>query len=308
MIQQYLPGLILNTILKIVNDLDDPCTARPGLGGMTAYPPRAMTTVCIVMEAESKTYRKMVGHLRNNRDTVVKIGLHKILSKSTIARAYGLIPDWYLAEVHRKAICEISAGSVTRDRTGYSDNSFIRWYDVRTDNVKTKRGWVKIYSIIDIRTRVVLDYLVTASNVADIIGLRSMLAGLEGGAGHFCLDSAYLARGVCSAISKIGTVPRIKPKSNTVHNAFGSQAWREMVDLSVQDPGTFKPEYRQRSTIETVFGAIKKMYGNHTRCHKPENQCREIAIRIICYNIELVARSKARDGRLTPKLIATVTA
>ena len=57
-----------------------------------------------------------------------------------------------------------------------------------------------------------------------------------------------------------------------------------MVDLSVQDPDTFKSEYHQRSIIEAVFGAIKKMYGNHTRCHKPENQCREIAIRIICYD------------------------
>ena len=92
LIQQYLPGLILNTILKIVNDLSDPYTARPSLGGMTAYPPRAMAAVCIVMEAERKTYRKMVGHRRNNRDTVVKIGPHKIPSKSTIARAYGLIP------------------------------------------------------------------------------------------------------------------------------------------------------------------------------------------------------------------------
>ena len=148
LIQQYLPGLILNTILKIVNDLGDPYTARPGLGGMTAYPPRAMATVCIVMEAERKTYRKMVGHLRNNRGTVVKIGLRKIPSKSTIARAYGLIPDWYLTEVHRRAICEISAGSVAGDSTGYSDSSFVRWYDVRTDSVKTKRGWVKLHSII----------------------------------------------------------------------------------------------------------------------------------------------------------------
>ena len=139
--------------------------------------------------------------------------------KSTIARAYGLIPDRYLAEVHRRVICEISAGSVAGDSTGYSDSGFVRWYDVRTDSVKTKRGWVKLHSIIDIQTRVVLDYLVTASNVADIIGLRSMLARFEGGAGHFCLDSAYLARDVCSAISKMGMVPRIKPKSNTIHNA-----------------------------------------------------------------------------------------
>ena len=107
---------------------------------MTAYPPRAMAAVCIVMEAERKTYRKMVGHLRNNRDTVAKIGLRKIPSRSTIARAYSLTPGWYLTEVRRRAICEISAGSVAGNSTGYSDSGFVRWYDVRTGSVKTKRG------------------------------------------------------------------------------------------------------------------------------------------------------------------------
>ena len=102
---------------------------------MTAYPPKAMAAVCIVMEAERKTYRKMVSHLRNNRDTIAKIGLRKIPSKSTIARAYGLIPDRYLAEVHRRVICEISAGSVAGDSTGYSNSSFVRWYVVRIDSV-----------------------------------------------------------------------------------------------------------------------------------------------------------------------------
>ena len=167
---------------------------------MTAYPPKAMAAVCIVMEAERKTYRKMVSHLRNNRDTVVKIGLRKIPSKSTIARAYSLIPDRYLAEVHRRVICEISAGSVAGGSTGYSDSSFVRWYVVRTDSVKTKRGWVKLHSIIDIQTRVVLDYLVTASNVADIIGLRIMLARFEGGMGFACFFQvcAVLPHQVCA--------------------------------------------------------------------------------------------------------------
>ena len=101
---------------------------------------------------------------------------------------------------------------------------------------------------------------------------------------------------------------RASGKSNTIHNALGSQSWRGMVDLYTDDLATFKSEYHQRSIIEAVFGAIKKMYGNDTGCHKPENQGREIAMRIICYNIELVARSQVKGGRLTPKLIATMTA
>ena len=42
LVQQYLPGLIMNTILGIIRELGDPYVAKPGLGGMAAYPPGAM--------------------------------------------------------------------------------------------------------------------------------------------------------------------------------------------------------------------------------------------------------------------------
>ena len=48
LVQQYLPGLILNTVLGIIRELGDPYDAKPGLGGMTAYPPMAMAAVCIM--------------------------------------------------------------------------------------------------------------------------------------------------------------------------------------------------------------------------------------------------------------------
>ena len=84
-----------------------------------------------------------------------------------------------------------------------------------------------MHAIVDIRTRVIIDYLVTDSVAADINGLYVMLHRL--GLGMFCLDSAYLAREMCDMISAMGMVPRIKPKSNTVRNAKGSQPWRGMV-------------------------------------------------------------------------------
>ena len=92
MVQQYLSDLILNTILETIGEMGDPYRAKPGLGGMTAYPPKAMAAVCILMEAEMKTYRKMVGYLRMHPDMVRRIGLPRVPSKSTIWRAYGMIP------------------------------------------------------------------------------------------------------------------------------------------------------------------------------------------------------------------------
>ena len=157
LVQQHLSGLILNAILKIVEDLGDPYQAKPGLGGMTAYPPKTMAVVCILMEAETKTYRKMVGYLRMHPDLVSRIGLPRIPSKSTIWRAYGMIPEQYLREIHTRIIGDVMVtGSLAGDSTGYSSNRFVRWFSIRHDQVGLKRGWVKLHSIVDVSTRTVL--------------------------------------------------------------------------------------------------------------------------------------------------------
>ena len=58
-------------------------------------------------------------------------------------------------------------------------------------------------------------------------------------------------------------------------------------------------EYHQRSIIEAVFGATKRMYWNYLRSRRRARQNREVAIRVIRYNIEVVERSHVKSGRLT---------
>ena len=56
------------------------------------------------------------------------------------------------------------------------------------------------------------------------------------------------------------------------------------------------------SAIEAVFGSQSRKCTtgiNHLRSRRRARQSREIAIRVICYNIEVVARSQVKDGRLT---------
>ena len=42
LVQQHLPGLILNTILEIIRELGNPHVTMSGLGGMATYPPMAI--------------------------------------------------------------------------------------------------------------------------------------------------------------------------------------------------------------------------------------------------------------------------
>ena len=247
MVQQYLPGLILNAILKTVREMDDPYQTKPGLGGMIAYPPKAMAVICILMEAEMKTYRKMVGYLKMHPDIVCRIGLSGVPSKNTIWRAYGRIPESYLCEVHLRIVRDITTGSLAGDSTiCYSSNRFTRWFSIRHDRTKTKRGWIKLHSIIDIATRAILDYHVTDGYAADITSMWPMMDRLgasDEDNNFFCLDSAYpygyLARLLCDAIANRGWIPGILPKSNTVCKNGGSQAWGDMTRTHRDDLGRF---------------------------------------------------------------------
>ena len=86
---------------------------------MTAYPPKAMAVVCTLMEAEARTCRKTVDHLRINPNLARMVGLLRIPSKGAIWRAYGLIPEPYLREVHTRVIGDVMvAGSLAGDGTG----------------------------------------------------------------------------------------------------------------------------------------------------------------------------------------------
>ena len=309
LVQQHLPGLMLGTILGIAEDLGDPYQAKPGPGGTTAYPPKSMAVACIPMEAEARTCRKMVGHLRINPNLVRKVGVPRIPSKSTIRRAYGMIPEAYLREVHTRIIGDVMVtGSLAGDSTGHSSNRFVRWFSVRHDQIRLKRGRVKLHSIVDVSTRIVLDYPVTDGYASDITGLWPMLGRIEEGTGFFCLDSAYPAKKICDAISDKGTVPRIRPKSNAVCKNGGSQAWGDMARTRRDGLARFMDECHQRSIIEAVFGATKKMYGNHLRSRRRARQSRKAATRVICYNIEVVARSQVKDGRLTHESLTATAA
>ena len=70
-------------------------------------------------------------------------------------------------------------------------------------------------------------------------------------------------------------------------------------------PARFMDEYRRRSIIEAVLGAIKKVYGSHLRSRR---RARQITIRVICYNNEVAARSRVKDGRLAHESLTAMAA
>ncbi len=119
-----------------------------------------------------------------------------------------------------------------------------------------------MHAIVDIRTRAIIDCLVTDSVAADISGLYVMLHRLGSGTGRFCMDSAYLAREMCDMISAMDMVPRIKPNTcTTPREAIRGAGW----STCTWTTGRHSTPSTTSAASESVFAALKKMYGDCTR-------------------------------------------
>ena len=207
-----------------------------------------------MMEEIHLTYCIMVGHLNGDRPMLEKLGLATVPAKSTIHRASKRIPELYYRQMHFRVIAGIVAGNIAGDSRGLSIRRFIPWFSVKKNAEKLKKGWRKLQIIIDIRTRIILDYRIThayrgdAPVMVDI--LKDMVNSMYYHIGDACFDSAYIAREICNLISKMGGTPYVKPKSNTTAKSKGSRSWRKMVLEFMKNRTQFDTHYRQRSIVE----------------------------------------------------------
>ena len=312
--QKYRFTFVLRVLIVIVNKLDEPYTLKPSVSGVHGYPPRSMAIFVFIMEELHLTYRGAVGYLNEHREKLKAMGLSKVPSKSTIHRNSAKIPDKYYRQMHFKVIKGIVTGNLAGDSSGFSMRKFIPWFSVRKDAKQWKKGWRKLHILIDIRTRVILDYRITHAYAADSPVMERILASMvdtmAGKIGDVCFDSAYLTRKICNLISSMGGTPFIKPKSNTTPKSRGSRSWKEMVTMYLKNLDKFNDHYHQRSIVESVFAALKirRGMGGSLRSRRDHTQDKELAIQTISYNIDMVARAEIKSGNLTEDMLEAMTA
>lgn len=165
--QKYRFTFILFVIIRIANKHEEPYLLRPSVSGVHGYPPRAMVIIVFMMEELHLTYRGVTGYLNAHHQTLKKLGLNKVPSKSTIHRASVRIPESYYRQVRFSVIAGIVAGNIAGDYSGFSMRKFIVWFSVKKNAKMLKKGWSKLHIIIDIRTHIILDYRITHAYKAD---------------------------------------------------------------------------------------------------------------------------------------------
>ncbi|HLD78126.1 MAG TPA: transposase, partial [archaeon] len=115
-------------------------------------------------------------------------------------------------------------------------------------------------------------------------------------------DAAYLSRPNCNAIARIGAIPRIFPKRNTVLLRRGSQAWKDMLEALVEDAQQWLREYHQRSISESGNSVLKRRYPRPLLKRCDPKRRAEGCYRVVSYNVRMLAYGFRLRGLNVPCL------
>ena len=75
-----------------------------------------------------------------------------------------------------------------------------------------------------------------------------------------------------------------KPKS--------SPEWKRMITFFKENPEAYEAFYHIRSFVEAVISSIKKRWGSFLRSRKKRMQKKELALKVVSYNVKQVLYNK----------------
>ncbi len=179
------------------------------------------------------------------------------------------------------------------DSTGFSILRYQTWLTVKGE--KKRQKYLKLHILIALHNLAILNQNITKGTRHDSPILKSLLKPIPKDRGDTCLDPAYLSRRNNNLVAKKGHTPIIKPKRNTTIRKRGSQPWRDMIRLRLEDKESFLKRYHQRSKAETVYSVLKRCYGNHLSSRNRTTQRRELHLKTLSYNIGIANRTTIRE-------------
>lgn len=150
--------------------------------------------------------------------------------------------------------------------------------------VETRPRWEKF----------VYDWRLDRSRVADVTAGRTIVARLPPRTAVVTMDPAYDAYDVYELVERQGADPVIKPRRNarirTVDARGRALRWR------ARHPAAWRKKYNRRPITESVNYAIKRRFGDRLWSKGLRSQRKEMARRIIVYNVALLCRWTLRMG------------
>lgn len=277
--------LFTKRVIKTVNKLPPPWKSNKL--GRRGYDPRLVAICCIIKIGFNLTYDGIEAYLKDSK--IFKQYYTDLPGHSVIHRGMQKLSTKYIRKVMNRVNTSIRRKkmNIAVDSTGFSTGNSSIWYDIRIKRRNKRKDCVKLHISIDVDTGVIQWFTVTKWNRHDSKEFENLVKYLPE-LGNVLGDKAYSSRNNCQIVADKNGKPYLCFKDNATSKAKGKPAWITSIWEYKNDKEAWLTVYYLRSIIESVFSSIKKRWGSFLKSKKKWMQKKELALKVLAYNIKQV--------------------
>ena len=176
------------------------------------------------------------------------------------------------------------------DGTGFSNTNPSHYYMNRIDGVKV-RNYTKTVLLADLDSKIILNVKSTSDHQNETLSFIPLVGELKHALKCVLADKGYDGasnRQYCWSNGLEAHIPVRKHKSEQLlygrKPVYKSAHRRKAVRLFDEN------KYKRRALVESVISAVKRPFGAWVCSRKPENQQKEVAVKVLAYNMELMGK------------------
>lgn len=304
-VNRNLDDLAIRKIVKAVKDVG-PCWTNKDSRG-NPHDPIVVIVCCILKIFTCRTYDSIESYVK--RDKYLKKILKDHLDErgmpghSVIERGMEKLTQPYIKKLSKRITIRFRRKrmKILVDSTGFSLSTSSKYFDIRIGRKNSKKNNAKLNILVCADTGIIPEFTITnweGKGTGDGTQFRKLLKlikEIELAVG----DGAYLSRENCTAVSKKGgkAIFHITEKEGKRlrTNSRGSDEWKRMVEFFKDNPEAYEALYHVRSLIESVNSSIKKRWGSFLRSRKKWMQKKELALKVLSYNVKQVLYNKKAE-------------
>jgi len=177
------------------------------------------------------------------------------------------------------------------DSSGFSASKFDRWYDEKWGRQRSEQSWVKAHAMCGTTTHVVASVIVDVKDSPDSPQFPPLIKAT---AKNFTIrqvsgDKAYTATENFQIVEDAGGTAYLSFKSNTTGGIGG--IYERMYHLFCLNKEDYLRHYHRRSNVESVFSAVKRLFGDSVRSKGETAMKNEVLGKVLAYNITLLVHA-----------------
>src|SRR3954471_252659 len=178
------------------------------------------------------------------------------------------------------------------DNTGIKITNRGQWMQDKWQQIRNKKGYLKIHVAVNIKTKEILALEVTGEKVHDGQIMPKLIEHVLENNNDIKINSAlgggsYDGNENFKYLQKKKIMPGIKVRKNSIASLKNNSLRNREAKFQTRDFIKWKKKrkYGSRWIAETVFSSIKRMFGEQASATKFQNMVKEMILKVSLYNL-----------------------